>query len=778
MIIEGNLSKCPSHRLRQLNCTANAAIAKALLVALWAIAISPCSLAVPPQPIHPSPGAPNIVLILLDDVGFADTSVFGGPVDTSALERLAQRGLRYNNFHTAAMCSPTRAALLTGRNHHRVGFGFLAESSSTNPGYNALWRPSAASVAEVLRLNGYSTAALGKWHNTPSQEVSPAGPFDRWPTSLGFEFFYGFMGWGTSQWEPELYRNTTPVEAPVKPRQDYHFTSDITDEAIRWLQTHESLAPDKPYFLYFAPGATHGPHHVPQEWIDRYRGRFEQGWDRLREDTFARQKKRGIIPPDTQLTPRPKEIPAWRSLSLPQRQLLSHQMEIYAAFLAHTDHEVGRLIDAIQKSPQGDNTLILYIVGDNGPAGEGGLNGQMDRHANGQAPLEDQLRHWQELGGPLRDNLYSGGWAWAGATPFQWFKSVASHFGATRNPLIVSWPKVIREPGALRTQFTHVNDIAATLYEAVGIRMPAEVNGVAQQSLDGTSFAATFNDAYIASAHTTQYFEILGNRAIYQDGWVAAAQHSMPWIYNAKDFAHDRWELYHVAEDFSEARDLASRQPQKLAELKSLFDREARRNEVYPLGGSAAESVLPPREEFVFYPGLPRVPVKSLSTSFGASFRIIAETVIPSEGAEGVLFSYGNRWEGFVLYAKGSHLIYENHVANSRRETIVSNATLPEGRVVATFEFVAGQRAQEAWMPATGEGRLSINGRPVGNGQLTLKPSPLYYGSLGVGRAFGSSVSPNFEPPFAFTGALEKVTVQLQARPAVTGAAERDFRTR
>ena len=543
-----------------------------------------------PKPVTAPKGAPNIVLIMLDDIGFGDTSTFGGPAQTPALDKLAAEGLRYNTFHTTSICSPTRAALLSGRNHHRVGFGDITQTASGYPGYNAFWKKNSASIAEILYQNGYRTTAFGKWHNVPSKESKPSGPYERWPTGLGFEYFYGFMGGQVSQWEPTgLYRNTTPVDPPATAAQGYHLTTDLTDDAIRWLNTHESLSPDQPYLLYFAPGAVHEPHHAPKQWIDRYRGKFDRGWDKIREEIFARQKKLGVIPASTKLTQRPKAIPAWDSLSSDQKKLYARQMEVYAGFVAHTDAEVGRLLEKVRSGPDADNTLIIYIVGDNGAAGQMGLDGGF---VGKLTTVQEQLQHIDDLGSEkVARNFYSAGWAWVGSTPFQGWKRIASHLGGTRNPLIISWPAHIKDKGGLRSQFTYVTDVAATIYDVTGIPFPSSVNGTPQQPLDGVSFAHTFNNVDAISHHYVQYFEVRGYRAIYKDGWVAAARHRTPWDWwdkNEKNdnYQDDRWELYHVATDFSQAHDVAAQYPEKLKALRTLFHQEASRNNVYPLGAS------------------------------------------------------------------------------------------------------------------------------------------------------------------------------------------------
>jgi arylsulfatase len=542
-----------------------------------------------PKIITAPPGAPNVLLVLIDDVGFGATSITGGPISAPALDRLAHEGLRYNNFHVNALCSPTRAALLSGRNDHEIGFGTVTEGATGYPGYNSVWPRSAASIAAVLRDNGYSTAAFGKWHNTPAWEVGPAGPFNHWPNALGFDYFYGFMAADDSQWEPRLYRNNVPVEPWGKPADGYHLTIDLADDAIHWLHEHDAVAPQKPFFIYFATGATHEPHQVPQKWIDKYKGRFDEGWDKMRAETFARQKAEGIIPANAELTPRPAELPAWDSLTSDQKKLLAHQAEIYAGFLEQTDHEVGRVVDAIRAAGQADNTLVLYIVGDNGASGEGGLEGHDIADANGKPkPLDQRLKVSPALGSDMYFNHYAVGWAWGLDAPFQWTKQVASHLGGTTDPLVAVWPAKITDHGAVRGQFQHVTDIAPTIYEAAGITPPDTVDGVKQWPLEGHSIVASFTNANAPSTHPLQYFEMLGNRGIYKDGWWAGSRHVLPWeIFGLKylttPIGNHPWELYNLTEDYSQAHDLAAKNPAKLKEMVALFDSEAKRNNVYPL---------------------------------------------------------------------------------------------------------------------------------------------------------------------------------------------------
>ena len=571
-----------------------------------------------PQPTRAPKDAPNVVVILTDDTGFGHPSTFGGPIPMPTLDRLAKNGLRYNRFHTTALCSPTRAALLTGRNHHSAGTGMITELATGFPGYGGIIPANVALIPQVLRANGYGTAAFGKWHNTPNWEIGPTGPFDHWPTNLGFEYFYGFLGGDTNQWAPNLIENTKRIAPPTEP--GYHLVTDMTNRAIDWIRTQKTTEPSKPFFVYFAPGATHAPHHAPKSWIDRFKGKFDQGWDKVREETLARQKQLGVVPQNTILTPRPESIPAWDSLSAKDKQLFARMQEVFAGYLAFTDHEIGRLIDSIDQLGELDNTLVVYIVGDNGASPEGGLNGTANEGKlfNGVIDTAESSRKLiDQLGGPLAYNNYPVGWAHAGNTPFQWTKQIASHFGGTRNPMVVSWPKRIKDKGGLRSQFHHVVDMAPTIYEAIGIRPPAEVNGITQKPIEGVSFVYTFDDAQAKGRHRTQYFEMLGSRAIYHDGWVAAAFHGrIPWkgfsFGTGLDVDDEPWQLYNIDDDFSEASDLATGYPKKLHELQSLFWIEAAKYQVLPIDDrtfgrllfNTQPEIAPGRKKATFYPGI------------------------------------------------------------------------------------------------------------------------------------------------------------------------------
>jgi len=724
-----------------------------------------------PKPVKAPAGAPNVVLILLDDVGFSASSTFGGTAKTPTLDSLAAEGLRYNSFHVTALCSPTRSALLTGRNHHEVGFGTVADVGAGYPGYNTVWNPKTASVAEVLKGNGYSTAAFGKWHNTPVWEISPVGPFERWPTSLGFEYFYGFQAGLDNQFESRLYRNTIPVEPKKTPEQGYHLTEDLADDAVTWLHQHDAVAPDKPFFLYFAPGATHSPHQVPKEWIAKYKGKFDQGWDKLREENFARQKALGVIPADAELTPRPAELPAWESLSADERRLLAREAEVYAAFLAHTDHQIGRVLDAIREEGKFDNTVVLYIVGDNGAAIAGNRTGTDVRTVTGQpASLEERLRRIDELGTGKINNLYAGGWAWADNTPFQYGKSMASTLGGTTDPLVVSWPAKIKDKGAVRRTFTHVNDVAPTLFELAGIKAPEEVNGVKQLPLEGKSFAATIVGSSTASEHGAQYFEMVGHRGIYKDGWWAGSrfQEASNTFWFKEPVGSHPWQLYDLKTDYSQAHDLAEKNPAKLKELVALFDAEAKRNQVYPL--APYRTVLPSpgdgRTQAVFRSGVERIPARALPDVTLRSHDLVAEVEIPKAGAEGVIVAEGGRLGGFSLYVKDGALVYEANAFGNPSGKVVSTTPLPAGKVTVGVSVTLDKPPAPTDVlrsPGSGPGtvRLSVNGRPAGEGRIE-NLSHTYNETLDLGKDLGGPVTEAYAPPFAFTGRVDQVTLTLK----------------
>ena len=542
----------------------------------------------PIEPLRPPAGAPNVLIVLIDDAGFSASSAFGGPCATPTAERLAAKGLKYNRFHTTALCSPTRQALLTGRNHHSVGMGGITEIATSAPGYNSIRPNTCAPLAETLKLNGYATAQFGKCHEVPVWETSPLGPFHAWPTGSGFEHFYGFIGGETNQYAPAIYRDTVPIEQPKTAEEGYHFTEDMTDQAIDWIKQQKALMPDKPFFVYYAPGATHAPHHVPAEWSDKYKGMFDDGWDAQRERTFAKQKALGVIPADAELTERPEEIPAWDDMPDDLKPVLARQMEVYAGFLEHTDHHVGRLVDALSELEILENTLVYYVIGDNGASAEGTPTGCFNELVvlNGALGLETtefMVSKIDEFGTPEAYNHYAVGWAHAMDTPYQWTKQVASHWGGTRNGTIVHWPTRIKARGEVRSQFHHVIDVAATVLDVAGLPAPLSVNGVQQRPLEGVSMAYSFDDAGADDRHTTQYFEMFCNRGIYHEGWTAVTRHSTPWVATEMPaFDDDVWELY-APDDWTQAHDIAAEQPEKLAELQRLFLIEAGKYNVLPL---------------------------------------------------------------------------------------------------------------------------------------------------------------------------------------------------
>ena len=732
-----------------------------------------------PEPPKAPANAPNVVLILIDDVGFGATSAYGGPIHTPVFESVANAGLRYNSFHMNALCSPTRAALLTGRNNHQVGFGSIAEASSPYPGYNTVLPKSAATIAEVLKENGYSTSAYGKWHNTPMWEVSPAGPFDRWPTGLGFDHFYGFNQAADSQYYPRIFRDTTPVEPSKSPKDGYHFTTDITNEAINWLHQHDAVAKDKPFFIYFATGATHEPHHVPQQWIERYRGQFDKGWDEVRKEAFAKQKAAGVIPANAEFTPRPDGLPAWDSLTAQQKKLLAHEAEVYAGYAEHTDHEVGRLLDAIREEGQADNTVILWIFGDNGASAEGGLEGRDAADVNGKPKsIEERTDISDLLGSELYMNHYAASWAWALNSPYVGTKQDASHLGGVTDPLVISWPDHIKDAGGVRGQFSHVKDIAPTIYEITGAKFPEQVNGVKQIPLEGKSLVYTIDNPKAPTRHTLQYFTTSGNRAIYKDGWWAGDRYHSTWEPNTIRNASDKdldvrpWELYNLNEDPSQAHNLADKYPEKVKELQQVFNSEAERNHAYPIlpeRSSPLDKKIKDKKVFTFRSGVERLPLRYAPGLYGHAYTINADVEIPTDGAEGVIVADGGILGGFSLFVKDNHLYYEVNVANDHSEQIVSKTPIRPGvahillNVTPTQENAAntpGAPGSYSRTPVPGDVKLSINGQSVGEAQF----SSIYAGgeTLDVGSDLGSPVSTEYKSPNRFTGKINTVTFELK----------------
>ena len=721
-----------------------------------------------PEDVTTKPGAPNIVLILVDDVGFSATSTFGGVIQTPNFDQLAASGLRYNNFHVNSLCSPTRASLLSGRNNHQVGFGTVAEAASGFPGYNSLWPKNAASVAEVLKDNGYSTAAFGKWHNTPVWQVSPVGPFDHWPTGLGFQHFYGFLAGYDNQYYPRLFHDTVPVEPPHTPEQGYSLTTDMTDEAIRWLHQVDAVAPQKPFFLYYAPGATHTPHQVQKSWIAKYKGKFDVGWDEIRKETFERQKKLGVIPANAELTPRPAGLPAWDSLPADEKKLLAHQAEVYAAFTEQTDYEIGRLLQEIHDSGRADNTLVIEIFGDNGASAEGGPDGYDARDDQGKPlSIQKRLALSDADGSELYMNHFAAAWAWALSTPFQGTKMDASHLGGTTDPMIISWPAKIRDKGGLRTQFQHVTDIAPTLYEAAGVKAPDVVNGTEQLPLEGSSLLYTFDHANEPSNHPVQYFATVGNLAIYKDGWWAGRRAWSSWEPAPVGGADKQpWELYHVSDDYSQAHNLATQYPDKLKELQQLFDQEAKRNNVYPIFQPAGKQPLlgGDRKLLVFRDGVERLPNAVLPHISGRKYTLTADVEIPASGATGVILAQGSRYGGFTLYVEGGHVVYEVNAFGNRTGRLVSQNPLPPGKAHISLkvepQIVAGSPIGSFAKP--GIAQLTVNGVDQGNVSFTNINGSSYTETLDVGSDLGSPVSSTYQSPNRFTGKIDQVMVQLQ----------------
>jgi arylsulfatase A-like enzyme len=716
-------------------------------------------------------GAPNVVIVLIDDIGFGHGSAFGGPIRMPTLDRLAANGLRYNRFHTTALCSPTRMALLTGHNHHANNAGAIMELATAFPGNTGVRPASITPLAEILRQNGYSTSAFGKYHETPPWEVSVSGPFDRWPTGSGFDKFYGFIGGETNQWAPAIYDGVTRVEHRQSP--DYHFTTDMTDQAINWVSAQQSLTPDKPFYMYFAPGATHAPHHVPKEWIAKYKGEFSGGWDELRKQTFARQKQMGVIPAESELTPRPAEIPAWADMSADQKRLFERQMETFAGFAEHTDHEVGRLVAQLEALGELDDTLFYYIVGDNGSSAEGGPEGTYNEMMalNGIVGRADQMMdHIDEWGGPSTFPHFAIGWAWAGNTPFQWTKQVASHFGGTRNGMVMHWPRRVEAKGEIRSQFCHVVDVAPTVLDAAGLPQPKVVNGVQQRPMDGVSLLYSIADAAAPERHTTQYFEMFGNRGIYQDGWVACTRHSIPWLMvPLPSVADDVWELYDVNTDFSQANDLAREQPAKLAELQAVFLREAERNHVLPIDDRRVERFNPAiagrpdllggRKSLTVYPGMTGMLENAFINVKGVHHTVTAEVELTDAGTSGVILAQAGYFGGWVLYMKAGHLHHEYNWFAIERTNVASTAALAPGKHTLEYEFIP-----DAAKPGTGgKSILRVDGQKVAEGQVP-KTQPFMFSAdegADVGQDSETNVSPDYrQGDNTFEGKIVKVTVE------------------
>lgn len=716
--------------------------------------------------------APNVVVILLDDVGFGQTSTFGGLIPTPNLDKLASEGISYNRFHTTAICGPSRAALLTGRNHHDAGNGFLMEWATGFDNYSTMIPRTTATMAEVLRDNGYATWWYGKNHNTPDWETSVAGPFDRWPTGLGFEYFYGFNSGEAHQYYPVIFENTTPVEPNKTPQQGYHLLTDMTDRAVARMKYFKSLSPGKPFFMYFAPGAMHAPHHVTKEWRDQFKGKFDMGWEKYREVTFENQKRMGIVPPDTKLTARPDWVPAWDSLNDQQKKLYAALFENYAGYFAFTDHEVGRLLDSIKQLPDADNTMIIYIVGDNGASSEGGPDGTLNeiKSLSGMnSTIEETLKDIDKLGGPETEPHYPVGWAWAGNTPFQWVKQVASHLGGSRNPMVISWPAKIKHDSKMHDTFLHLVDIAPTVYEAAGVTMPDTVNGIPQLPLAGKSFLASFSDPGF-KGRTEQYFEILSNRSIYEDGWKANAQHTLPWRQDLApgNWDKDKWELYNLNNDFSEADDLAAKMPAKLEEMKKKFDAAATTYHVYPLDDRGAARLIEPKPplpgstegatRYTFYAGATRLAESAAPPIKNRSWTMTAK--IGSEGPKtnGAIMAFGGVAGGMTLYLKDGVPIYDYNCFGDHTVVKAPQALAAgDATVEVDFKYAGGGNGKG------GDVALKVNGKTVAEGKLNATVAARFgIDTFGIGEDSGQPVTFDYLPPFKFTSRIDSVTIDLK----------------
>jgi arylsulfatase len=745
----------------------------------------------PPVKMAPA-GSPNVLLVLLDDVGFGWSSVCGGLVRMPTAERLAQRGLFYNQFHTTALCSPTRAAMLTGRNHHTVSTGVIQEMATGYPGYCGIIPKSCATFAELLKQNGYTCGWFGKNHNVPDNQTSPAGPFENWPTNQGFDYFYGFIAGETDQFYPSLIRNTDPVEPPRRPEEGYQLTRDLADECIGWIRTQRSIAPDRPFLAYFSTGAAHAPHQPPLDWRGRNVGRFDMGWDAYREQVHANQIKAGIIPSGSKLTPRPAQIPSWDSQPVEHQRLFARQAENFADFLEHADYETGHVVDAIEQLGELDNTLVIYIIGDNGSSGEGSLVGTPNElmSLNGRQPeMDEAIGFLDRWGMPGTSPHYAVGWAWAGDTPFQWTKQVASHFGGTRNAMIVSWPNRITDQGAVRSQFHHCIDVMPTLLEVVGIVEPIEVNGQSQRPIEGVSFAYTFGaeNTFEPSRHRQQYFEMFGNRAMYRDGWIASCRHGrLPWeTSGSTGFDDDTWELYHIAEDFSQAVDLAQQEPTRLRELQDLFMADAARFNVLPLDDRFAErldvtlrpSYFAGRDRVTFYPGLRRLPEGSGPKLVGVPFTMTVPVEIPEGGAQGVLFALGGDAAGWSLFLWEGKPRFHYNFFGIRRYDVLSPHALTSGKHTIEIDF--RPEAAEPGSPAIVT--LSVDGEEVGQGRIE-EQIPMRCGTetMDVGMDCVSPVCDDYASRglFPFTGRIESVTFAFGAHRQPTGMERLELQTR
>ena len=727
----------------------------------------------PPRIVPPS-GAPNVLLIMTDDQGYGVSGTFGGVIPTPALDRIAKAGLRYTQFNSTALCSPTRAALITGRNHHSVGFGVITELSTGFPGYNSIIGPENATIGTILRDNGYATSWFGKNHNTPGFQYSKAGPFDQWPSGMGFDYFYGFMGGETDQWEPYLFQDHTQI-FPWLGKPGYNLTTDMADEAINYMRQLDAASPDQPFFVYYVPGGSHSPHQPTPEWIDKFKGKFDMGWNVLREQIFANQKRLGVVPANTQLTPWPDGLAKWDTLTADEKKLFARQAEVYAAYTAYTDHEIGRVIQAVDDMGKLDNTLVIYIDGDNGTSPEGTLLGTPNQYTsyNGilEFPVADQLKFYDAWGSSATYPHMAVAWSWAFDTPFKWTKQVASHFGGTRQGLAISWPARIKDAGGIRTQFHHIIDIVPTILEATGIKAPEMVDGIKQNPIEGVSMAYTFDkaNADATSARTTQYFEMIANRGIYHDGWYANTTPPVaPWVLNATMPAVGdyKWELYNVAEDYSQANDLAAQMPDKVKELQALFVEEAKKYQVLPLDNSQFQRAIAPRPsaiagqtEFTYSGVMPGIPLGNAPSILNRSFTITAEVDVPEGGGDGMIVTAGGRWGGYGLYVLEGKPVFDYNglmLAQFRAEGQV----LAAGKHTIVFDFTIDGPG----IAKGGSGVLKVDGTEVATLKVPktipfLLPADETF-DIGIDTRTGVN-DQDYQVPFPFTGAIDKLTVKL-----------------
>ncbi len=715
--------------------------------------------------------APNVVVVLLDDIGFGHSSAFGGPIHMPTLEKLAASGLKYNRFHTTALCSPTRTALLTGYNHHSNNAGAIMEVATAFPGNTGVRPQTITPVAEVLRLNGYSTAAFGKYHETPPWEGSVSGPYDRWPTHSGFDKFYGFIGGETNQWHPMVYDGTTRVFPNVED-PGYHFTNDMTDQAIGWMNTQQSLTPEKPFYMYFATGATHAPHHAPKEYVEKYKGKFSQGWDKVREETLARQKALGVVPQNTVLARKPTDIKDWDNLSADEKRLFEKQMEVFAGFAEHTDHEVGRLVAALDQRGELENTLFFYIVGDNGSSAEGGMIGMFNENTyfNGvKETLDMQLKVIDELGSEKAYNHFAAGWAVAGNTPFTWTKQVASNFGGTRNGMVLHWPAGIKTKNEVRSQFHHVIDVAPTIYASAGVPSPKMVNGIEQRPIEGVSMNYSFDNPTAADTRKTQYFEMIGNRAIYHDGWMAGTLHKAPWeAAPRRALQEDVWELYHVDEDFSLANNLAEKNPAKLAELKKKFMDEGLKYNVFPIDDRSIERFNPViagrpdlmngKTKLTLYEGATGIPENAFINVKNTSLSITAEVDVPAN-ANGVIICQGGDFGGWSFYMQDGKPTYVYNWVGLEKYSVSSTQKAAPGKHTIRMDF-----AYEGGQGAGGVATISMDGTKVGEGRIANTNSNTFGidESADVGTDQNTPVNPTYAKKEKFTGKINSVTIETK----------------